>query len=375
MKLPTVTAVFPLTPALSLGEREKRAQLHGRTTAGNCSDACGFYETGQRLFLLPKGEGQDEGVGSVNRSGDRLSFRNPQSAIRNGAAFSLVEVLLVISLLSLIVLALMTVFSSTQRAFRASVTQTDVLEGGRMAVDLISTDLRGLTPSHGVSNGPVNFSTVANSVYSGYYSPLAQKLPGSSMPRTNLLNYFFILGRENTRWIGTGYVVDNTNSSNLYPLYRYYRDDLSAQADPWFLFNEFIGIVNSGNWTNATMSHLMDGVVHLTVRAYDPAGRWINGHWIGGTFYNYTNAVNAQNNQAYGEAQLYMFSNTVPAAVELELGVLEDHAVARAGSLPNNLPAPPPLDRRTLFLQNQSGSLHLFRQRVTIPNVDPSAYQ
>jgi hypothetical protein len=70
-----------------------------------------------------------------------------------------------------------------------------------------------------------------------------------------------------------------------------------------------------------------------------------------------------------------MFSNTVPAAVEFELGILEDHAVNRAESLPNNSPFPPPNDRRTLFLQNQAGSLHVFRQRVTIPNVDPSAYQ
>jgi type II secretory pathway component PulJ len=44
-------------------------------------------------------------------------------------------VLVVVSLLSLIVLALMAVFNSTQRAFRASITQTDVLEGGRATMD------------------------------------------------------------------------------------------------------------------------------------------------------------------------------------------------------------------------------------------------
>jgi len=27
------------------------------------------------------------------------------------------------------------------------------------------------------------------------------------------------------------------------------------------------------------------------------------------------------------------------------------------------------------YLQNQSGHVHLFRQRVTVPNVDPTAYQ
>ena len=47
------------------------------------------------------------------------------------SAFTLIEVLVVVVLMSLIILALMAVFNSTQTAFRASLTQTDVLEGGR----------------------------------------------------------------------------------------------------------------------------------------------------------------------------------------------------------------------------------------------------
>ena len=85
------------------------------------------------------------------------------------SAFSLVEVLIVISLLSFIVLALMNVFSATQTAFRASVTQTDVLEGGRATMGMITADLREMSPSGSISNiaggnifGAVNFSTRAN---------------------------------------------------------------------------------------------------------------------------------------------------------------------------------------------------------------------
>ena len=80
-------------------------------------------------------------------------------------AFSLVEVLVVMGILSIIVLALMAVFNTTQRAFRAGVTQTDVLEGGRAAADLIAQDLKNLTPSGGSSNltfGPVNFLALDN---------------------------------------------------------------------------------------------------------------------------------------------------------------------------------------------------------------------
>jgi hypothetical protein len=307
----------------------------------------------------------------VTRRGARslnLVTRHPSPVTRH--AFSLVEVLLVITLLSLIVMALMAVFSSTQRAFRASVTQTDVLEGGRMVTDLMVTDLRGLTPSYGASNGPVNFFVQANSTY---YSPLIQGMPGSTVPRTNLLNFIFILGRENTQWTGTGYIVDTTSVSPLFPLYRFHAET-NISNSPWTLYNEFL----NARWTN--MSHLMDGVVHLTVHAYDPAGRWINDSVLA-----FTNAANTMFlnppmsgvGPGYGEAQLYMFSNTVPSSVELELGILEDRTLARGESLgvAGFAPSAPQNLAQWNYLTKQSGTVHVFRQRVTIPNVDTSAYQ
>jgi len=61
-------------------------------------------------------------------------------------AFSLIEIMMVVALLTLIMVALMSVFSSTQTAFRASITQTDVLEGSRAAMDLLTSDLRQMAP-------------------------------------------------------------------------------------------------------------------------------------------------------------------------------------------------------------------------------------
>ena len=282
----------------------------------------------------------------------------PTTKRRGLHAFSLVEVLLVVSLLSLIILALMNVFNATQTAFRASLTQTDVLEGSRAAMQLITTDLRGLTPSGGVF-GAVNFSVIANN--NSAYTPLRQSLPGATVQRTNLLNYFFSLGRQNQKWIGVGYIVDTTSTSPLYPLYRFYRET-NTTTSPRILFDEFANAVANAQWTN--MSHVMDGVVHLVVRAHDTNGMWMN--------YNYTNAANftlVSPYPSYGESQFYMFSNMVPAAVELQLGVLEDRPLARAESLPFQSVA------QSNYLAQQSGRVHVFRQLVPIPNVDPTAYQ
>jgi len=300
----------------------------------------------------------------VSPTGGHSFFRFPLSAFRfSPRAFSLVEILVVVSLMSLIVLALMQVFSSTQRAFRASVTQSDVLEGSRSAMELMSSDLRGLTPSgstYSFANGPVNFFVVAN----GGYTPLTQTLPGSTVQRNNLLNYFFVLGRNNTQWTGTGYIVDTTNSSPLYPLYRFYAETNVANS-PQLLVNQFAAMINNYQYTN--LSHLMDGVVHLTLHAYDTNGVWINNFGA----LPYTNALNTlfvSGNPGYGEPQMYMYSNTVPASVELELGVLEDRVLAHAEALPTTT-------LRNTYLSDKSGNVHLFRQRVNILNVDPTAYQ
>ena len=142
-------------------------------------------------------------VGQTCRSALKSGRRSSTALPGLRAAFTLVEVMVVMALLTFIVVALMGVFSSTQAAFRASLTQTDVLESGRAAMDLITGDVRTMAPSGGTNFGPVNFFAWSNSYA---YTPLAQNLPASvsGARRVNLLNYFFVLGRDNNRWTGTG---------------------------------------------------------------------------------------------------------------------------------------------------------------------------
>jgi prepilin-type N-terminal cleavage/methylation domain-containing protein len=295
-------------------------------------------------------------------------------------AFTLVEVMVVVSLLSLIVLALMAVFNSTQRAFRASITQTDILEGGRATMDLITSDLRAMSPSAGVSNVlngfsfivnvqnglvPVNFFVSTNFFqYQSQSLPLIQSLVASTNTRVNVMENFFILSRNNRTWTGTGYVVDTTSTNFVNPLYRFTISTNVQAANPGALFTNFESRVFYGNFNG--MSHLMDGVVHLTVRAYDTNGVWMTNGYV-----NPLNAVIRNvvfQPSTLGEVGFYMMSNTLPVSVEVQLGALEDRTLQRAESFGNSF-------TRSNYLAGQSGQLHIFRQRVSISNVDPTAYQ
>lgn len=299
-------------------------------------------------------------------------------------AFSMVELLVAMTLLSLIVLVLMAVFSSTQQAFRASVTQTDVLEGGRSAMEMITSDLRNMVPSYGVSNfvydlqgrpyfGGVNFAVTNNDPSRQSYQPLVQPLPAvlNGAQRTNLLEYFFILGRVNTKWTGTGYFVNSGSTNALYPLYRFYVET-NIDADPWVLYSDFTNTIFRQQWTN--MSRVMDGVAHLVVRAYDNNGYWLTNGYPYQPLQPPKRPVNVWfSPPEWGEVGGIFYSNAVPAAVEVQLGILEDRTVRRAESLGADLP--PALNiGEWKYLQGQAGHVQLFRQRVTIPNLDWTAY-
>ncbi len=336
----------------------------------------------------------------VTRTGPRTIYRVTRH-VSHVTGFTLVEVLVTLVLLSLIVLALMTVFNSTQNAFRAGLTQTDVLESGRNAMGFMTKDLEAMTPSFGtnwvngypsvgkptegfLTNTPVNFYVDATPyVPNSNSQPFVQYLPGTITLRSNVLEYFFILSRQNVNgspsWVGTGYAVD-PRSRPTNSLYRFTMTANMIKGSPLGLFNNFYSAMNNNQsfnrnpnpFTNKVIwSHLMDGVVDLTVRPYDPNGYLMT---------DKTNVYNGQTNILTAAFyplftppitlklySCYMYSNTVPASVEVNLGVWEDGTLERSESLSGAA--------QVNYLSNHVGQVHLFRQRVLIRNVDPSAYQ
>jgi hypothetical protein len=115
-------------------------------------------------------------------------------------------------------------------------------------------------------------------------------------------------------------------------------------------------------------------VVHLAVRAEDVNGchmtntyQFDSGGWETNKNVQFYPSYSSLGYQS--ETGFYFYSNTVPASVELQIGLLEDRPLQHAESLPFNSTA------QINYLSQQAGHVQVFRQQVTIPNLDPTAYQ
>jgi type II secretory pathway pseudopilin PulG len=278
------------------------------------------------------------------------------------AAFTLVEIMVVMVLLSVIILGLMAMFDQTQKAFRAGMAQTDQLEGGRMFTDLLVRDLQQITPTF-QTNG-INFYTQIPN-----YAPLQQTLPASSYPRTNILENLFFMSRYNQTWSGVGYFVRtnpsvNGNMNLVGTLYRFETNVPRSQimGAAYLPYQTYLSATNP-----YSISKILDGVVEFRVRAYDPNGFVLtNGtRSIQSNFF--VTIVNSLN-LAPGEVEFSAYSNNiVPAYVEVQVGILEPAVLKRYNSIPDPI-------TRSNFLASHAGNVQLFRQRIAIRNSDPSAY-
>jgi len=158
-------------------------------------------------------------------------------------------------------------------------------------------------------------------------------------------------------WTGTGYAVitNPPSGSPLYPLYRFTTNLPVASAGAVVsLFTGFVNFLNVLPFAQTNYSHLIDGVVDLRLHAFD-----VNGALIITNLPSYYGT-----NLPVDVPVYYFFSNALPASVEIELATLEDRTLQRAESLPAG-------SVRVQYLQQQAGKVHVFRQRVSIPNVDP----
>jgi len=282
-------------------------------------------------------------------------------------------------------------FNQVQRAFRSSMTQTDVLESGRAVTDMLARELAQMTPCHlsytNTNTPTLNFMAQLSDDFTNC---VLQDLPGTSDMagpntgpyHTNLVQRFFFMTKSNATYIGTGYRVvpdfpDPTQSGlgTLGTLYRY-----SVATNKYSAATLASSFFNASQFpTNSSMHRIADGVVHLRLQAFDTNGApmfYTNNYlsfwgtnsaqkipWV-----NVTNSFGAQD---FGPSMKYWFySNAVPAYLELEIGFLEPHMVERYRALAEaNVPA------ARSYLASRTANVHIFRQRIPIRSVDYSAYQ
>jgi hypothetical protein len=334
-------------------------------------------------------------AGRTPIAGQPATLHAPRSALR---AFTLVEILVTIALLAFITLGLFAALDQVQRAFKSGMGQVDRLEAGRAVTELLPRELEQISPCG--DNGATFVAAIIPTS-----APLKQALPGmpATMMRTNLLQDCFILTRQNQSWVGIGYCVRVSDANGvLYlpesgpgqlgvgSLYRYSASLSVLQSngipsDPGQLYAGFRKACSSGSkFSQAISNRICDGVIHFYLATFATNGFPIvsDGTRTNAYFRNNPLSVGLSLTTIHPArvdpnpgfpgnlSGLYFWSNAVPAAVGLELGILEQPAWERY----NSLPAPA---ARLAYLQRSdvTSRVHLFRQRIPIRNVDPLAYQ
>ena len=165
----------------------------------------------------------------------RLENRRVEATQRSDRnAFSLIELMVAVSLMTFIVLGLVVMFAQTQKAFMASITQTDVLEAGRIQTDMMVRELSQIAPSGRAFT--TNLFAESSPLFS---QPLLQGLPGTTYrgipgtqdQRTNLVQKIFFLSLYNQDWYGIGYqVIPDYANAGVGTLYRFATNHINSAA-------------------------------------------------------------------------------------------------------------------------------------------------
>jgi len=271
----------------------------------------------------------------------RLTFTNKMRRRLRQGGLTLLELMVAMSVLTFIIFGLYSMFDRTQKAFLGSTTQTDVLEGGRSFTEMMVRDLEQARASNiaGRTNLYISPIYIGGFPINGFRQ---NSMTGSNM-FTNMVQEFFFLTKTSA-WNGVAYLLTSmsTNSADyaLYTnlgvgtlrRYSYTTNDYYHQRTDLYSI-----------YTNSTASQsqrVVDGVIHLSLKAYDQSGNYV-------------------------DTTLYPFTNSLmPAWLELEVGVLESKVLLQARSLPNAAVQRSFLQETT----NRASAVHLFKVRIPVRN-------
>lgn len=312
--------------------------------------------------------------------------------IRACVGFTVLELLLAVSIMTVIVIGLYTVFDQTQKALRGTISQVDVLEGIRATSDLVGRELEGV-------------SYLALPRYTNFYvarNPLTESVPIVGLSQnallTTVIQDVFFHTRVGERWTAIGFWVGplRTNANLTAPisvgrLYRFSTNITEGQIRGMAAPNNNAAQRNAlltafhSNQRIPLSAPILDGVVHFRIIAYDESG--VPLYPATNQFsQNYLDLLDAQFDQLRntfvlaadstfaatieagpGQSMQYLFSDlsfpSHPGAIDVELGVLEPQVVRQYESIAEVQPL-----EAAKFLSRHAGQIHLFRQRIPLRN-------
>ena len=325
---------------------------------------------------------------------------------RSTDAFSLIEILLAVSIMSVIVFGLFSMFNQTQKALIASHNQVDVLGAGRAVIELLTEDISqaespGLPVNPGLALGnqlPHMLGTL-DRAYN--YQPVIQTVADGSI-RTNTLQNFFYLTRSNLVWVAKGYffspstnfvAAGNAQSLGFGTLFRYASVNVNADANAsedffrpqrrmnhqllenfWdqYLSVRSVSPLQSTNQSfNLVVSPMVEGVVHFHLQPIDSYGNpmryYTNNPARQSENRSYPNTILERemlNGQAVSDLTRFSFyGDSLPAFMELEIGVLDPVVLERVKSLPH-------IEAARNYLREQAGAVHLFRRMIPLSTAE-----
>jgi hypothetical protein len=307
---------------------------------------------------------------------------------------TLMEIIVSVSLLVVIVTALLGAFNQTTRAFKTGFNQTDVLESGRAAIEMVTRVVTDLSPS-----GTGNLDPDAFSLNSPLQSVSYVDLPVSaSAPRQRLfMQKLLLLHRSQDRWIRSAFLVAHFNPAEnpgvapgdvvIGSLYHYQTEVSCAVTNRDYLHplladslleprDKAIFRINPIDPTR--YSRVIDGVVHFSVRTGNVGSESVDsGHVTNRFIFQLGNSYTyrgerlptfdqlglwiREQDAGRTEAQMDTYTGAMlPSYVEVEIGVLENEALGQVRALAADKVS------TAEFLRNNAHRVHFFRQRISI---------
>lgn len=318
-----------------------------------------------------------------------MNLRDHPPVIRAARrAFSLLELLVAIGLLTLVILTLYAMFDQTQKALHANISQTDVMESGRSVMELIVRDIeRAQSPNLA---GAINLA-IQKADFVKSASPTDTFVPPritDAKHRDYPLNDLFFLGQaQSNLWTAFGFYVGHSTNASKAPdetlgtLYRFQDPYVQsprglAAADRFRAFYIFPKASSYGlnrpdpkndnfqdrfhRATNST--RLLDNVLFFRVLPFGREGLPIDQN-TPRAYFAATNplakGITVTNNPVSTYFSTAFTGTALPSAVEVELGMLSPRLWTQYTNQAS-------FDLKTNFLAKHTADILVFRQRVPL---------